>query len=124
MKQVYHLLMFVLITFTSFSQAKQTSSLKPGQTFHDCKDCPEMVVIPAGSFTMGSTVSELGNNFYTKYELSLEGVLRVVNIHEFAAGKFDITRGEWAAFVKATNRATRGGCSWSGIPQDSTKNIW
>ncbi len=61
MKQVYHLLMFVLITFTSFSQAKQTSSHKPGQTFHDCPDCPEMVVIPVGSFTMGSTVSELAS---------------------------------------------------------------
>ena len=29
--------------------------LKPGQSFKDCvTDCPEMVVIPAGSFTMGS----------------------------------------------------------------------
>ena len=33
---------------------------KPGETFHDCADCPEMVVIPAGSFTMGSPASEVG----------------------------------------------------------------
>src|SRR5208337_2332625 len=24
-----------------------------GQSFRDCPDCPEMVVVPAGSFTMG-----------------------------------------------------------------------
>lgn len=24
----------------------------PGKTFKDCKDCPEMVVLPAGTFTM------------------------------------------------------------------------
>lgn len=27
---------------------------KPGTVFKDCKDCPEMVVLPAGSFTMGT----------------------------------------------------------------------
>lgn len=124
MKKVYFLIISAFITISPFSQTKNTSSPKPGQTFRDCPDCPEMIVIPAGSFTMGSTVSELGNNFYTKYELSLEGALRVVSIRKFAAGKFDITRGEWAAFVNATNRTTRGGCSWSGLPQDSTKNIW
>jgi formylglycine-generating enzyme required for sulfatase activity len=26
---------------------------EPGQTFKDCPKCPEMVVVPAGSFTMG-----------------------------------------------------------------------
>ena len=29
-------------------------ALKPGNSFKECaRDCPEMVVIPAGSFTMG-----------------------------------------------------------------------
>ena len=32
--------------------------LKPGDTFKDCPDCPEMVVVPAGRFTMGSPKSE------------------------------------------------------------------
>jgi formylglycine-generating enzyme required for sulfatase activity len=36
--------------------------LKPGQSFKDCAtDCPEMVVIPAGSFTMGSPQYEPGH---------------------------------------------------------------
>ena len=28
--------------------------------FKDCADCPDMVVIPAGEFTMGSPASDLG----------------------------------------------------------------
>lgn len=27
---------------------------KPGDVFQDCKDCPEMVVLPAGSYLMGA----------------------------------------------------------------------
>jgi formylglycine-generating enzyme required for sulfatase activity len=36
--------------------ANEQRCRKPGtgQSFKDCPDCPEMVVIPAGSFTMGS----------------------------------------------------------------------
>ena len=30
----------------------------PGTVFRDCADCPEMVVVPAGSFTMGSPEEE------------------------------------------------------------------
>lgn len=32
--------------------------LKPKDTFKDCPDCPEMVVMPAGSFTMGAPANE------------------------------------------------------------------
>jgi formylglycine-generating enzyme required for sulfatase activity len=34
--------------------------LKALDTFTDCRECPEMVVIPAGSFTMGSPANEPG----------------------------------------------------------------
>ena len=36
------------------------ASLLPGQTFRDCPSCPEMVVVPGGSFIMGSPESEAG----------------------------------------------------------------
>ncbi len=32
--------------------------LLPGSAFRDCDICPEMVVVPAGSFTMGSPPDE------------------------------------------------------------------
>ena len=33
-----------------------------GRVFRDCPACPEMVVLPAGTFTMGSPDSERGRN--------------------------------------------------------------
>ena len=35
-----------------------SESLKPGGTFKECRNCPEMVVVPAGSFVMGSPADE------------------------------------------------------------------
>jgi formylglycine-generating enzyme required for sulfatase activity len=85
------------------------AGFRPGETFHDCPGCPEMVVIPAGSFTMGSPANEAGRD-------DAEGPQRRVSIRQFAAGKFDVTRGQWAAFVSATNRETPWGCAWTGRP--------
>ena len=75
----------------------------------DCAECPEMVVIPADSFTMGSPATETGHNVFLT-----EGPERRVNIRPFAVGKFDVTRGQWAAFASATNRGTPAGCFWTG----------
>jgi len=109
-----------IITISSVAQ----TSLKPGMSFRDCPDCPEMVVIPAGSFMMGSPESEVEHDAFSEIRMQLEGPLRVVNIQEFAAGKFDITRGQWAAFVSDTNRPTNGGCSWSGLPGAPDGKPW
>ena len=38
--------------------ASAQDQLNPGDTFRDCADCPLMVVVPAGSFMMGSPDSE------------------------------------------------------------------
>ena len=37
---------------------RERAAMRPGKTFRDCPECPEMVVVPAGSFTMGSPSSE------------------------------------------------------------------
>jgi len=62
--------------------------------FKDCADCPRMVVIPAGEFTMGSSPSELG----------AEAQHRVTIAAPFAVSKFEITFEEWDACVM------EGGC--------------
>jgi len=79
---------------------------KNGQTFRDCPNCPEMVVLPAGIFTIGSPRNEPGRD-------DTEGPQRQMTIRQFAVGKFDITRGQWAEFATATKRATVGGCIWA-----------
>lgn len=81
-----------------------------GQTvLRDCEQCPALIEIPAGTFTMGSPTGEPGHT-------PDEGPQRSVHINRLAVGKFDVTRGEWRAFASATNRRTVGGCSWSGLP--------
>jgi formylglycine-generating enzyme required for sulfatase activity len=119
MKQLYFLIALMLITITSFAQSKH----KPGQTFKDCKDCPEMVVIPAGSFMMGSPENEPGR-FSNPDEGPVEGPQRLVNVRQFAAGKFDITKKQWAAFVKATDRPAGGGCGWAHLPGEDSLQPW
>jgi formylglycine-generating enzyme required for sulfatase activity len=83
-----------------------STAFHPGQVFRDCPDCPEMVVIPAGSFLMGTPANEPGRD-------EIEGPQRRVTIAQFSAGKFDIKLAQWKAFVKDTNRKTVGGCTWA-----------
>jgi formylglycine-generating enzyme required for sulfatase activity len=66
-----------------------------------------MIVIPGGSFLMGSPESE-------QHRDRIEGPQHRVTIRPFAAGKYDVTRGEWRAFATATHRPTVNGCQWSG----------
>jgi formylglycine-generating enzyme required for sulfatase activity len=85
--------------------------LKPGagQPFKDCGDCPTMVVVPAGSFTMGSAPRE------PERASEREDQVPVTIAKPFAVGAFAVTRGEFAAFVAATNHRPDGACYfWTG----------
>ena len=88
---------------------KTAAGVQPGTVFRNCAECPELVVIPAGDFVMGSPANEQGR-------FDEEGPQRRVHIGKLAVGKFHVTRGQWAAFASATNRGTSGGCAWSGLP--------
>jgi formylglycine-generating enzyme required for sulfatase activity len=88
----------------------------PGQVFRDCPECPELVVIPAGRFSIGSPANEKGR-------YADEEPRRLVDIKRFALGKFDVTRGEWEAFVLATKRATSKGCAWTGRTKEKVDPI-
>ena len=77
-----------------------TSSLSHAQTwkdreFRECRDCPEMIGIPAGSFMMGSPKDEAGR-------FDSEGPQHAVSIKAFALGKYDITSAQFLAFLKST----------------------
>jgi len=85
--------------------------LKPKDSFRDCQICPEMVVVPAGSFTMGSPANEPERE-PAGWLKGSEDQLAVSIQKPLAVGRFTVTRGEFAAFVAATNRRTDGGCDW------------
>ena len=63
----------------------------PGSSFKDCETCPEMVVISAGSFQMGSSVSW----FSSKKPPENEQPSRNVSVKGFAMGKFEVTQKQW-----------------------------
>ena len=70
-----------------------------GERFRDCPECPEMVVVPAGSFMMGSPSSEVGRS-------NDEGPVHRVRIGEgLAVGVYEVTFEEWDACVRG------GGCN-------------
>ena len=78
--------------------ALRRAGLKAGDQFRDCAECPEMVVVPAGSYRMGSPSHEPGRT-------DNEGpVHRVTIAAPFAVGKYEVTFAEWDACEEA------GGC--------------
>ena len=71
-------------------QSLAQASMQPGHVFRDCTGahCPEMVVIPAGSFVMGSHDGDAD-----------EKPPHRVNIRSFALGRFEVTQGQWQAVM-------------------------
>ena len=97
--------------------ATQTSNAaQAGQVFKDCQEahCPEMVIIPAGRFTMGSSDGDAD-----------EKPPHSVNVRSFAMGKYEVTQGQWKA-VMGSNPSRFSNCgdncpvekvSWDDIQQ-------
>ena len=73
-----------------------SAAQQPGQVFTDCKDCPEMVVLPAGSFIMGTEPGELGRE-------DDEGPQHNVTFAKpFAISRYQVTAGELDAYIRDT----------------------
>lgn len=78
--------------------AAEECSLKPKDVFKECDNCPEMIVVPAGDFRMGSPEDEPDRN---KNESPQH---KVTFARQFAVGSYAVTFDEWDACVAA------GGC--------------
>jgi formylglycine-generating enzyme required for sulfatase activity len=85
-------------------------ALTEGAVFRDCANCPEMVVIPPGEFTMGADAGEAGRP---------EGAPHRVRIgYFFAAGRFEITNRQLTDFINATGHKMAEGCNeWDPAQQ-------
>lgn len=72
-------------------------------TFRDCADCPEMVVLPAGEFRMGASSEEHEREKSPERYVVWESPVRTVRIEKpFAVGLSEITRAQFAAFISDT----------------------
>ena len=65
-----------------------------GEVFRDCATCPEMVVVPAGTFMMGSPGSEEGRygDEHPRHRVKIGT--------PFAVGVYEVTFAEWDACVR------------------------
>ena len=91
-----------------------------GQTFTDCTDCPKMVVIPPGSFDMGSPPNEPGR-YDDERRLSNVRIDR-----SFAMATHEVTVAQYRKFAEATGRkaepchANLPGRMWRGLNGSTT----
>jgi formylglycine-generating enzyme required for sulfatase activity len=94
-RELYHWRVIMGPRVLTVAQDKEMTA-KPGSDFKECATgCPTMVVVPSGTFMMGSAESEEGRS-------GDEGPQHTVTIAKpFAVGKTEVTFAEWDACVSA-----------------------
>jgi len=89
---------------------------RPGDTFRDCQDCPEMVVVLPGEFMMGSMDAKLVWAMAQGWDPEETAVSmprhHVMIGYRFAVGRYEVTRREYAVFARETGRSGGNGCSY------------
>ena len=110
-------------------QASQTVQQKvaPGAIIKDCPVCPEMVVLPIGSFLMGSSPDPESDPFSNEKPKTIgearEKPQHRVQIQSFAIGKYEVTQEQWFAVMGTNPSANKGRTlpvervSWDDIQQ-------
>lgn len=110
--------LFITACFTYNASAQE-----PGTEYRACDNCPEMVVVPEGSFLMGSPSSEEGR-------AEDEGPQHQVHlVKAFGIGKYEVTRGQFRAFVEATSYRTQAeqddkGCFTLAVREKVNRRGW
>lgn len=80
------------------------TEVNAGDAASQCRDCPGMAVVPAGTFEMGKTV----NYGYGE----MDGPTHTVTIeHPFAVASREVTLGEFRAFTRETGYVSKGKCN-------------
>ena len=105
----YAIAAFITLIAASFSSAfAEEVSFSPGAIFSDCADCPQLVVIPPGSFIMGHD----GGVSEDRYE----GPPHDVTIgYSFAMGLLEVTTAQFRTFVDDTRHTAGTNCRmWTG----------
>ena len=87
-------------------RSEDVSRLRDFALFRECDACPEMVVLPAGTFLMGSPQDEAGRLHEEDDQAGPGGEQVQVSLRRFAIGRFELMAEEWFACVDAD-----GGCS-------------
>jgi formylglycine-generating enzyme len=111
------------------AQAEPVFPAAVGQMFRDAPWAPEMVVLPAGRFLMGSSEAETTREKRAPGAAAYERPQRAVSIERpFAIGRSHVSVAHFDRFVKATRRTALGDCminaagKWERQPQRSYRD--
>jgi sulfatase modifying factor 1 len=103
---VLFVLTAVLSGVFGYAQNATIVGAQSQESLKDCTECPEMIVIPAGTFRMGAASGEKGRPADGR-----EGPQHEVTIgRSFAVGKFHVMVDQFAAFVAATGYEAGSEC--------------
>lgn len=90
-------ILYLAVMSTQTLAAEQAA--KPVQSFHDCKGCPEMVVIPTGEFYMGVGGIKSTSRFTHFVKIK----------NAFALSRTEVTQGQWRS-VMGNNPSQNSQC--------------
>jgi len=84
---IFALTCFAVVTAPVIAETNSVKTSKAESKFRDCADCPEMIIIPAGTFERGDGRTLNSKNLHT------------VSLKSFAMGKTEVTQGQWKAIM-------------------------
>jgi formylglycine-generating enzyme required for sulfatase activity len=93
---VVTILVAASLIYVARGRSPSPGSPAAAAAFKDCAECPEMVIVPAGAFTMGSPPSELYRGAEAQHAVTIPA--------RFALSKYEVTFAEWDACI------ADGGC--------------
>jgi formylglycine-generating enzyme required for sulfatase activity len=110
-----------LIAAAAMLIAAPASAQQGAKQFRDCAGCPRMVALPGGTFQMGAIPAASERPSSAPVVLDHNGTaigsdrsnalpVHTVTLGPFAIGKYEVTRGQYAAFVRASGRPAGGDC--------------
>lgn len=134
-----------LLFVGALSSAAAAQKWAPGAVFQDCADCPEMVVIPAGSYIIGSSVTETDREHMAAEGDTAAGPAeegrpiarvsrpqvsawekpnpRITIAKPIAFSKYEITVAQYRVFVAATAQTADGPCRAYGKDGGAFENV-
>lgn len=95
----------------AFAKPTTTKPATAVKYFQDCRDCPALVQIPAGSFTMGASAEEEARQGLAVPSRGHSLPLHTVTFtRSFAMGKTPVTVAQFRTFVEETGYTTADSC--------------
>ncbi len=110
---------YALLNVTPLRPA-QERALETGDSFRECRDCPQMVVVPAGRFMMGSPAGQGDDGERPQHKVTIG--------QPFAVAKFELTFDEWDACTAhgdcIASDGNAGSFGWGGGRRPLTIVSW